>query len=106
MVHAEISTDDNNYYTRLSVFESVSAVEMLQLEIEREKARRPAARDSAAVIEDKLLRLLECTLHGEKEYDGLSIPEKLKKVLANIDQFRGKQVEGISKINVLLYFFR
>jgi hypothetical protein len=58
------------------------------------------------VLEGKLLEFFDLVLEGEVDYRQLDYANKIKHVLKDIDRFKGKYLEGESKINLLLYFFR
>ena len=53
----------------------------------------------------KLFELLDHILQDEDEFYGMSSIDKMKEVLKRLDSFKGKTVDGESKINLLKIFF-
>lgn len=53
----------------------------------------------------KLVELLEYILQDEQQYFGMNLKEKMKMVLKNLESFKGKTVDGESKVSMLRIFF-
>lgn len=71
----------------------------------KEKKRKGLVPDYFRAIEMKLVEVLEYILQDEPEYFGLSLREKMKEVLKNLESFKGKTIDGESKVNMLRIFF-
>lgn len=68
--------------------------DLILMEILREKKRKDYAQDYFGVMELKLMELLDFILEDEDEYMGLDPEIKIKTVLAHLEQFQGKIIEG------------
>ena len=60
----------------------------------REKKRKGFVSDYFHAMEMKLVELLEYIIQDESEYFGLSLTEKMKQVLKNLESFKGKTIDG------------
>lgn len=82
-------------------------VDIMLIEILREKKRKGLVDDYFKAMEMKLIELLDYILQDEPEYQehGLSSSEKMKEVLRNLEKFKGRTTEGEPKVNLLRIFF-
>lgn len=46
----------------------------------------------------KLVEFFDYIMHDDAEYFGMSLSDKMKKVLTNIECLKGKKIDGESKI--------
>ena len=82
-------------------------IDILLIEILREKKRKGLVDDYFRVMEMKLIELLDYIVQDEPEYhdQSLSLADKMKEILRNLELFKGKTIEGEPKVNLLRIFF-
>lgn len=51
------------------------------------------------------MELLDYILQDEEDFYGMGASDKMKEVLKRLDHFKGKVIDGESKINLLRIFF-
>ena len=80
-------------------------IDLLLVEIMREKKRKGLVSDYFHAMEMKLIELLEYIIQDEPDYHGLTVTEKMKEILKNLENFKGRTIDGESKVNMLRIFF-